>query len=565
MHFRDRQSVVMKRLKIQYIAFVILLGLFFSCKKDDFTPPAVQTLSVTASSPTSFNVVGSISKVGSEKVEDYGFVYNNTQEIDENKGVKVSLGKDVKEGEFQKQIRVDSALAYSYNNTIWVRSYLRDSKGTVFGAMLNVSLPRPSMGNIAPNMAMSGEVVKITGTFFDATVNNTTVMFENIKAKLVSVGETEISAEVPAGIQRSHGQEINVSVRIGSTPAGSGSFRILANFKDFMPKSGPVGTKVAFTGDNLPDSYYGSEFKVNFGDQTRDAYYYNGGIDIPFTVKENFDLSITVAGKNKMLGAFKVTPPVITSIEPSSLFPGQTLQIKGTNFPPSEDYYGNVIGAKVRLGSAAYQNVSYYPLGQFNYTVPENTAPGEYTIKLNVGPNEVSAPQNVKVLAFAATSFSPKSGSPLQQLNISGSFIAGNWYNVYVGSVVTSATAASSTSLQVPIPYGVNIGKTKISVEFPDKRVTIPGDFEVIGPSFSSFSPASAVPGTILTIKGAGFISDYGTVVKFGSIVVNPNSISDNTIVVTVPSNVTPGAMKLTVVTGGQTVVHKDNFTLLDK
>ena len=75
----------MKRLKIQYIAFVILLGLFFSCKKDDFTPPAVQTLSVTASSPTSFNVVGSVSKVGSEKVEDYGFVYNNTQEIDENK------------------------------------------------------------------------------------------------------------------------------------------------------------------------------------------------------------------------------------------------------------------------------------------------------------------------------------------------------------------------------------------------------------------------------------------------------------------------------------------------
>jgi len=563
MHFRDRQLVVMKRLKIQYIAFVILLGLFFSCKKDDFTPPAVQTLSVTASSPTSFNVVGSISKVGSEKVEDYGFVYNNTQEIDENKGVKVSLGKDVKEGEFQKQIRVDSALAYSYNNTIWVRSYLRDSRGTVFGAMLNVSLPRPSMGNIAPNMAMSGEVVKITGTFFDATANNTTVMFENIKAKLVSVGETEISAEVPAGIQRSHGQEINVSVRIGSTPAGSGSFRILANFKDFMPKSGAVGSELKFTGDNLPDYYGGSDFRIEMGDQVLNLPYYYGSVNVPFTVKETSELAITMDGKKKVLGTFKVTPPVINELTPESVFPGQSILVRGSNFPSISD--GSEGRPLIKLGSGSYGDASFYDRGTYQYTVPTNLTAGDYSLYLKLGPHEVLASKKLKILEHSATSFSPKSGSPLQQVNISGNFIPNTNYIVYFGSLSVYGSTTTSKNLQVSVPYGVATGKIKISVEFPDKRVTIPGDFEVIGPSFSSFSPASAVPGTILTIKGAGFISDYGTVVKFGSIVVNPNSISDNTIVVTVPSNVTPGAMKLTVVTGGQTVMHKDNFTLLDK
>jgi len=553
----------MKGLKIQHIAFTVLFGLLFSCKKDDFTPPAVQTLSVTASSPTSFDVVGSISKVGSEKVEDYGFVYNNTPEIDEKKGIKISLGKEVKEGEFRKQIRVDSALAYSYNNTIWVRSYLRDSRGTVFGAMLNVNMPRPSMGNIAPNMAMAGEIVKITGTFFDATTNNTSVMFENIKAKVVSVNTTEISAEVPSGIQRSHGQEVNITVKIGSTPAGSGSFRILANFKDFMPKSGPVGSELKFTGENLPDYYGNSDLRIEMGDQVVNMPYYYGTINVPFTVKESSELTITINGKKKVLGTFKVTPPAISELAPESVFPGQSILVRGSNFPSIND--GGEGRPLIKLGSGSYQDVSWYEVGTYYYNVPNNMTAGDYSLYLKVGPHEVLAPKKLKVLEHSATSFSPKSGSPMQEINISGSFMTGNWYNVYVGSVLTSGTATSSTNLQVLIPYGVNAGKTKISVEFPDKKVTIPGDFEIIGPSFSSFSPASAVPGTILTIKGAGFIQNYDTVVKFGSIAVVPNSISANTIVVTVPSNVTPGAMKLTVVTGGQSVVHKDNFTLLDK
>lgn len=553
----------MKGFKIQYIAFVVLLGLLFSCKKDDFTPPAVQTLSVTASSSTSFDVVGSISKVGSEKVEDYGFVYNNSPEIDENRGIKVSLGKDVKAGEFKKQIRVDSTLAYSYNNTIWVRSYLRDSRGTVFGAMLNVNLPRPSMGNITPNMAMSGDIVKITGTFFDATTNNTTVMFENIKAKLVSVSMTEISAEVPSGIQRPHGQEVNVSVRIGSTPAGNGSFRILANFKDFMPKSGPVGSELKFTGDNLPDYYGNSDFRIEVGDQAVNVHYYYGTLSVPFTVKESSELTITMNGKKKALGTFKVTPPVISELAPESVFPGQSILVRGSNFPSTGD--GSEGRPLIKLGSGSYQDASWHELGAYYYTVPDNLTAGDYSLYLKVGPHEILAPKKLKVLGYSVTGFSPTSGSPMQLINISGNFITGIWYNVYVGSILTSGTATSSTNLQVSIPYGVNAGKTKISVEFPDKKVTIPGDFEIIGPSFSSFSPASAVPGTILTIKGAGFIPNYDTVVKFGSIAVAPNSVSANTILVTVPSNVAPGAMKLTVVTGGQSVMHKDNFILLDK
>lgn len=553
----------MKGIKILCIVFISLFGLFSSCKKDDFTPPAIQTLSVKAQSSTSFEVVGNIAKRGSEGIEDYGFIYNTSQEIGENKGIKVSLGKDAKEGEFRKQIRVDGTLPYSYNNTVWVRSYLRDSRGTVFGTMLSVNLPSPSMGDITPKMAMSGEVVKITGTFFDATANNTVVTIGNIKAKTVSVSPTEISAEVPSGIQASHGNSVNVSIQIGSTPAGNSSFQILANFKDFSPKSGTVGSELKFTGDNLPDYFGSSNIQVEMGNQLINPSYYYGTINVPFTAKESSDLAITINGKKKVLGTFKVTPPVISEISPESVYPGQSIMLRGTNFPPIND--GGEGRPLVKLGTGSYGDVYFYDKGTYTYNVPDNIAEGDYSLYLKVGPHEVQAPKKLKILGYSASNFSPKSGSSLQLINISGSFIAGNWYTVYFGSVQGGGTATSPTNLQVTVPYGMSEGNVKISVEFPNKKVTIPGDFEVVGPSFTSFSPTSAVPGTVLTIKGSGFVQGYDTIVKFGSIAVAPNSVTSNTILVTVPSNVSPGAMKLTVVTAGQSVAHKDNFTLLDK
>lgn len=553
----------MKRFKIVCIVFCVVVGFFSACKKDDFTPPAIQTLSVEGSSPKAFKVIGNISKVGSETVEDYGFVYSNSPQLDEKTGIKVSLGKDAREGEFSKQIFIDSSLSMNYNNMIWVRSYLRDSRGTVFGTMLNVNLPRPAMGNITPRMAMSGEIIKISGNFFDASSDNTLVMFQNVKAKLIAVSNTEITAEVPTGIPARHGNYINVSVRVsGIAVGGDSGFQILANIKDFTPKSGPVGTALSFIGDNMPDYYSYSDLRIEIGDQVLNNYYSNT-VNVPFTVKENSDIAITINGKKNVLGSYKVTAPIITDFDPNGVFPGQGIIIHGTNFPVIDDYSDG--RARVKLGSGGYQNVSRNGNDQYYYTLPSTFAEGEYSLYMKVGPHEVLAPKKLKVLGYAANSFSPSSGSILQQVNIAGSFIKGSWYNVSFGSITTSGTATSSSNLQVVVPYGVAEGHVKISVEFPDKKVTIPGEFEIVGPSFKSFSPASAVPGTTLTIKGEGFIQSYDTMVKFGSIAVAPNQVSANTILVTVPSNVSPGAMKLTVVTGGQSVTHKDNFTLLDK
>ena len=65
-----------------------------------------------------------------------------------------------------------------------------------------------------------------------------------------------------------------------------------------------------------------------------------------------------------------------------------------------------------------------------------------------------------------------------------------------------------------------------------------------------------------MTITGTGFNSAYGAGVNFGSINASVFGVTSTTIKAIVPSNTGNGAMKITVTSGGQTVVSTDNFTV---
>lgn len=545
-----------------FVIFILLMG----CEKEKFTPPSIQTLSARAETINKITVVGNILEVGSENVEDYGFVYNFSQQIDELNGIKVSLGNAPQRGQFTKEIDIVNTGQNNYNNTIYIRAYLRDSKGTAFGAMISIGLPTPSTSTVIPSSAMSGDVVKILGKFHNPSLLNTVVTFQSVHAKVLAVSDTEIAVEVPSGIPVSHGYNVTPIVTVsGISTSGysNSSLRMLANIKDFQPKSGPIGTLITFSGDNLNNSYSSvSPIMTQIGD----VVFNNVGnsINVPFNVQVASKLSFTVNGQKKDLpGVFTVSTPQILSLTPESVLPGQNITISGSNFPLIS-YYVNERGM-IKIGSSGYQNLAQNSSTQFTYTVPASMTEGDHTVYIKIGPHEVSAPKTLKVTGYNAISFTPSSGGPGREVNITGNFVSGTYYTVLFGAYRTNGTATSATNLRVIVPTGINIGKVKLGMEFPGKTITIPGDFEIIGPSFDSFSPASGVPGSIITIKGSGFNpSNSATVVKFGSVIVNPVSVTDNTITVAVPSNVAIGAMKLSVVSNGQTVTHADNFTILN-
>lgn len=551
-----------KNILLIAITLISLLQ-FQSCKKDNLTGPEIQTLSATALAPNAATFIGNIVSKGNFNPSDYGFIYSTTSDVSDVKGTKVSLGKDVPQGEFTKEVRNLSLNSPYYQSTLFVRAYITDEKGTALGKTIQINLPTQQAGNVSPNSGKVGDQVKITGKFYIESDSAIEVTFNNIKAKVLSTSDTEIVAEIPQGIQARHGNQLSIEVSIsGQKVSVSNGFTIYANVKDFSPKSGPIGTLVTFTGDNLPDYYnYPSTFSIFFGNiQVNTLYGSIPQISVPSTVEVKSEVSVRLADKKFVLpGEFTVTPPVITGLNPAVTLPGTSVAISGNNFPGNFEHNQGMPTATI--GSTDAQVFPDYQ-GGFTMIVPESLSAGDYTITFKSGPNTVTAPKKLKVLSYAFTNFSPASGAPGMEIDITGNFIKDQSYYVYFGTIPSSGAATSATNLKIAVPGGINAGNVKLYLEFAGKKYTIAKEFKMLGPAITSFTPTSAVAGSIVTIKGEGFAQNYySTVVKFGTIEAPITSITENTITVAVPSNLNPGTMKITVISNGQTVISSTNFT----
>lgn len=546
-----------------FIGFVAFLSIQ-SCKKEKDEEPKIQTLEVIAPSPVNVTFKGNIISLGTSKILDYGFIYNSISSIDEITGTRVSMGNSPQEGDFTKEVKNLTFTNQYSSNMLYVRSYLTNEKGTVFGKIISVNIPVISATNVSPNSGKAGDLVTINGQFYTSSPDQVNVTFNNIKAKVTEASSSKIVVEVPAGISAAHNTQIPLQITIGGQRVNASYyFVMLANVKDYSPKSGSVGTAINFTGENMPNYYSGSNIRVLFGTtEGYVSYNSNGGMQVvvPTNVTtEKLPVSVIINGQTNLLpGEFTLVPPTITSLSPTSGLPGTNITVNGTNFPLGS--YGT--NPVVMLGSTVLS------LNSLSYTamfavVPTNMAPGEYAFTLKVGPHTVTAPQKFTVIAPSVTGFSPTSGGPGREVNISGNFLSGSYYNVYFGSVSASGQATSSSNIRTYVPSNIDAGKVKISVQYNNQNIQAKDDFTITSPSIDSFTPASGVAGTIINIYGEGFGSNmYGSVsVRFGSINATLVSVTDNLIRAMVPSNLNLGAMKISVTSNGQTVVSTSNFT----
>lgn len=141
----------------------------------------------------------------------------------------------------------------------------------------------------------------------------------------------------------------------------------------------------------------------------------------------------------------------------------------------------------------------------FSDIIPTSTAAGDQTLYFKVGPHEIQAPKKIKILDYSITSFSPTSGVRGKEVNITGNFISGPYYYVAFGAANAYGTATSATNLRVCVPSGINTGKRKLTFDPNGRSIVTPGDFEILGPTFTSFASSSGVAGTQITIRGNGF------------------------------------------------------------
>ncbi|WP_134089746.1 IPT/TIG domain-containing protein [Olivibacter sp. XZL3] len=554
----------MKKLVSTNTFWLFICSLSFclnACKKDLDKHPQMLTEDPIAINLNTVEFKGKIVEKGEFNVIDYGFIYAAYPNIDDQNGIKVSLGNKASVGDFSTL--VSNVLDNIYGSTVYVRSYLTNSNGTAYGSVKQVSLPIPSTSSVSPTAGKAGDLITISGQFHTTDTAAIAVFFMDKKATIKTLQQDKIVAEVPTGIQASHNSQIGISLQIGQQIyQASYDFRIQARIKDFTPKTGAIGAAVTLIGENLPSYYYGDQgIKMYFGNVEANFMY----LDVPTyvvppTIEETSKVYIEINGERSELpGEFKVLAPTVSAVSINAGLPGETIVITGTDF--STDW-ANL--PKVKLGS---YDLDVYDVRQNSITavIPASIPSGTYALTVTSGPHTVTANNAFKVEGYSASSFSPKKGAINSLVKINGVFNANNYYEVSFGSTRVGATATSKSVLEVSVPYGLPAGKVKITVHFPNKDIKLADDFEVIGPSISSFSPSSGVPGTAVTITGEGFAADtWNTVVKFGTVEATITSITDTQIKVLVPSNVNMGAMKINVVSNGQTVTSKDDFTAIN-
>jgi len=312
----------------------------------------------------------------------------------------------------------------------------------------------------------------------------------------------------------------------------------------FASNSGPVGSSVTISGTNFTGAT-----AVTFN-----------GISAAFTVTSATSIQVTVpagattgplsvttsGGTATSSGAFTVTSaPTITSFASTSGPVGTSVTINGTDFTGATAVTFNGISAAFTVTSATSIKVTVpagATTGPLTVATPDGTAtsPGAFTV---VNPPTI-------------TSFTPTSGPVGTSVTISGTNFTGGTAVTFNG-VSASFTVTSATAIQATVPAGATTGA--LSVTTPGGTATSTGSFTVVNPpTITSFTPASGLVGSSVTISGTNFTG--ATAVAFNGVSASFTVTSATAIQATVPAGATTGP--LSVATPGGTATSTGNFTV---
>ncbi|MCG8607193.1 IPT/TIG domain-containing protein, partial [bacterium] len=157
------------------------------------------------------------------------------------------------------------------------------------------------------------------------------------------------------------------------------------------------------------------------------------------------------------------------------------------------------------------------------------------------------------------TSFSPPAGAIGSLVTLSGSAFSGASEVAFNGTVVSNFTIESDSEIRAEVPAGAVTGA--ISVTNVAGTGVSSSDFVILFvPNVISFTPASGIAGTEITVAGQNFTGT--TNVKFDSVAATAFTVdSDSQIRATVPAATTTGAISVTNNDG--TGTSNEDFVLI--
>ena len=459
---------------------LVSLAIVFSCDDEEQVYPQVQTTEITPLSASNFVVKGNIVATGNSQVLEYGFVYSQASTPDIFQGTKEVVGNTAITGVFEKTISLATSGGAATGYTVFVRAFLTNQKGTVYGAIKEFTVPPLSVDAVTPLSARTGDEVTITGENFGVNPEENIVTFNNVEAEIVSASSTTLVVKVPPGVLAPSYNEINPVVVItgGQTITATENFRVIPTVTDFSPKSGTFGTTIKVTGSDfypfLTSGIIGG--KPASAVEVADTY-------VTFLVPINVTtptLKVKIVNGSSIIdvpGDFTVTPPTITSVSPLIGLGGTIVIIKGTNFNIGDN-------------SVSYNTVKFGPheassfnsaVNEITATVPKGLPLGNYTVSVFTGIHTVSFANQFTLTKPTITGFAPTSGIAGTFVTITGTYFGelDPLNSVLFGTYPVDIYSWTETSITVYIPLGTPSGSVKITLNASGQTVASATNFTI--------------------------------------------------------------------------------------
>jgi len=317
------------------------------------------------------------------------------------------------------------------------------------------------------------------------------------------------------------------------------------------PVEGPIGTPVTITGKNLASSE-----SVSFG-SVKSSIASSADTKIETVVPPGLlpgTLSVSVktdqATSNSISFLTLPSEPEITSIVPARASVGMEVTLIGKNLNTA---------SVVSFGTKIISTFISKSDTEIKLVVPEGLVPGALDVTVTTEGGTSEKATFTVVGKPTITSLTPSIGPIGKKVSISGTFFD-EAIKVKFGAGEAIFDKKNAALIEATVPATATTGK--VTVTTPGGEAVSSVDYVVKdAPKITSFTPASGIAGTVVTINGESF--DAGAlVVKFGTgTASSPTLVSPTKITATVPAAATTG--KITVETAAGSTQSSTDFTVI--
>lgn len=311
----------------------------------------------------------------------------------------------------------------------------------------------------------------------------------------------------------------------------------------FTPTEGSNGTIVTIIGNNFTGTT-----GVSFGGVAASSFTVDDATTITAVVGNGASGEVKITtpyGIARLDGFTYVTPPTITNFTPKSMGAGGLVTITGTSFI-------HVTG--VSFGGVPAEHILVNSSTKITATVAEGGATGAVEVSTTSG--TASMPGFTFIPKPVITSFTPGTGGTGTSIVITGTNLTGASSVLIGGVAATSVTVNSPTSITAVVGEGAS---GSLIVTTPGGKDTSDTYFSFPPPTITSFTPASGVVGSTVTITGANFRPTLaGNIVYFGATKATVTAASTTSLTVKVPDGAT--FVPLTVTVNNQTAFANKPF-----